>query len=124
MTCREFLDTEEGGGSNPPAPTAVLAAQRPVVGSDASLIVPWDARENPLCGPCWGLFVGLRRHIEATIRPGQGSAKGDRIGRQPIRRESREPARGHCLPAESGAAQGELRGDIDPADVMFGISGV
>src|SRR5437016_1220690 len=30
MACREFLDTEEGGGSNPPAPTGILAGQAPV----------------------------------------------------------------------------------------------
>jgi len=37
-------------------------------------------------------------------------------------RESLLEAIGSLLKA--GAAQGELRGDVDPADVMFGISGV
>ncbi len=49
----------------------------------------------------------LSRCWPTGTRDGRGSAKGDRIGRQPIRRESGEPARGHWLPAESGRCTGK-----------------
>ena len=47
MACREFLDTEEGRGSNPRAPTTVLAAQRSVLVFRTVPIQTLRSRENP-----------------------------------------------------------------------------